>query len=85
MFVAAKKELAASDRGRGADRFGEAIQCEEPRHITAANDYRCPIEIGDVDATGGGDRGGIDVVNLLSRKALMTGYRPWEAEKACGR
>src|SRR5688572_5688359 len=63
MSVAAQKELAASDGGRGADWFGQAIQCEEPRRLAAADDDRRSIEIGNVDPTSGGDRGGIDRSN----------------------
>ncbi len=58
MFVAAQKELAAGGGGRGADRFGQVIQREESRLVAAADDDRSPIEIGDVDPTGGGDRRG---------------------------
>ena len=31
------------------------IQRQQPRHVAAADYDRCPIKIGDVDATGGGD------------------------------
>src|SRR5262245_9756350 len=72
VLLAAQKELPAGDSGRGADGFGEMVEGEKAGYFATADDDRGAVEVGDVDAAGGGNGRGIDVADAVQSQRAGT-------------